>query len=169
MGIHGYTRVYMSIHGYTVVYSHICTIQHEKKVLDEIQVEHLQKKQLLNKATELLACLDKGMEYNWTPDQVGYHSRQLQAAKHILHSCIVNTNISEFKCKVQNFCKKLKNRIFVFFISRIQRNNPQSKLKCGVTKYSQLYFQEGKFSHKVCTMKFRATKILGYQYTPCRE
>ena len=45
-------------------------IQHEKKVLDELQIEHLQKKQLLNKATELLACLDKGMEYDWSRDQV---------------------------------------------------------------------------------------------------
>ena len=46
-------------------------VQHEKEVLDELQIGHLQKKQLLNKATELVACLDKGMEYNWTPDQVG--------------------------------------------------------------------------------------------------
>ena len=88
-------------HYTTLHYTHYTIfIQHEKKVLDEIQVEHQQKKQLLNKATELLACLDKGMEYNWTPDQVGYRSRQLQAAKHILHFhliyYIVNTNISEF-------------------------------------------------------------------------
>ena len=93
---HTHTHTHTQTHTQTHTHKHIHTltilltfIQHEKKVLDELQVEHQQKKQLLNKATELLACLDKGMEYNWTPDQVGYRSRQLQAAKRILHSHLI--------------------------------------------------------------------------------
>ena len=68
------------------VYTHTestCTInvhvQHEKKVLDELQLEHLQKKQLLYKVTDLLDCLDKGSKYEWAPDQVGHASYTFQA------------------------------------------------------------------------------------------
>ena len=69
----------MCVHTYS--HNHICIInlhvQHEKKVLDELQLEHLQKKQLLYKATELLDYLDKGSTHEWAPDQVGHASYTL--------------------------------------------------------------------------------------------
>ena len=86
---HTYTHAHIHTHTHTYTHTHTCVplinlhIQHEKKVLDELQLEHLQKKQLLDKATELLNCLDKGSSYEWTPDQVGHVSPCTSQAIHI--------------------------------------------------------------------------------------
>ena len=45
--------------------------------MDELRTEHQQKKQLLRKASEFLACLDKGVDYNGAPDQVVMSPTQL--------------------------------------------------------------------------------------------
>ena len=89
-----HTHTQTHTHTHTHRHNHTCTInlhvQHEKKVLDELQLEHLQKKQLLDKATELLDCLDKGSKYEWAPDQVGHAGYTLQALStslSILSSC----------------------------------------------------------------------------------
>ena len=65
--------------------------------MDELQLEHLQKKQLLDKATELLNCLDKGSKYEWAPDQVGHASYTFQVLStplYILLSCMSQTTVN---------------------------------------------------------------------------